>query len=167
MDETAPHSVPLADQWRWLSWVLMAIVAVAALAYGSLDAAGPQTEGERVSAIASTIRCPQCRGQSVAESNVPIALDIRADIRSRVAAGESDDEIRQVFIERFGRSIVLNPDSGGFTGLVWIVPVVAAALALAAITLAFARWRGEASALTTATDEDHSIVAAARRPPQR
>lgn len=156
------ESPSLVGQWRWLSWVLMAIVAVGALAYGAIDQGDPRTEGERVSAIASTIRCPQCRGQSVAESNVPIALDIRADIRNRVAAGESDDEIRQVFIERFGRSIVLNPDAGGFAGLVWIVPVVAAALAIAAIALAFARWRVEAAAIVTATDEDRSIVDAAR-----
>lgn len=146
-------------QWRWLSWVLMFIVGLAAFVIGSAGDTGPQSDGERVSQLAATIRCPQCRGQSVAESNVAIAREIRADIRNRIGAGETDDEIRQVYIERFGRSVVLTPDSGGFTGLVWIVPVVAAALAAGAIALAFQRWRAEAAALVSATEEDHRLVA--------
>jgi len=150
-------------QWRWLSWVLMAIIAGAALVIGATGDTGPQTDGERVSELAATIRCPQCRGQSVAESNVTIAREIRADIRERVAAGESDDEIRQVYIDRFGRSVVLTPDAGGFTGLVWVVPVVAAALGLAAVGFAFQRWRAEAAELVAATDEDRDLVERLRR----
>jgi len=149
-------------QWRWLSWVLMAIVAVAVLIVAATGDEGPQSDGERVSQLASTIRCPQCRGQSVSESNVTIAREIRADIRTRVAAGESDDEIRQVYIDRFGRSVVLTPDATGFTGLVWIVPVVAAGLALAAVSLAFQRWRAEAAEIAEATDEDRELVAKLR-----
>lgn len=140
----------------------MAIVAGAALIVGVSGETGSATEGERVSALASTIRCPQCRGQSVAESNVAIAREIRGDIRTRVAAGESDDQIRQVYIDRYGRSIVLTPDASGFTGLVWIVPVVAAGAAVAAVALAFQRWRVEAANELGATDEDHALVAAER-----
>ncbi|MEM7095531.1 MAG: cytochrome c-type biogenesis protein [Actinomycetota bacterium] len=150
------------DQWRWLTWVLMAIVAVAVLVVGATGDAGPQSDGERVADLAGTIRCPQCRGQSVAESNVTIAREIRADIRQRVAAGESDDAIRQVYIDRYGRSVVLTPDAGGFTGLVWIVPVVAAGCAVAAIGLAFRRWQIEAADVASASDEDRELVARLR-----
>jgi cytochrome c-type biogenesis protein CcmH len=152
----------LKAQWRWLSWALMAIIGISVLILGAAADGGPQSDGERMSQLAATIRCPQCRGQSVAESNVAIAREIRGDIRTRISAGESDDEIRQVYIDRYGRAIVLTPDSGGFTGLVWIVPVVAAALASAAVALAFQRWRVEASALATATDEDRELVAKLR-----
>ncbi len=123
----------------------MAIIAIAALTFGTIADGGTRTEGERVTALTSTIRCPQCRGQSVAESNVTIAREIRADIRTRVGAGETDAQIRQVYIDRFGRSIVLTPDGTGFTGLVWIIPVVAAALAVSVVGFAFSRWRREAS----------------------
>lgn len=150
-------------QWRWLSWVLMSIVVCATLIVGAVADEGVRTDGERVTALASTIRCPQCSGQSVAESNVTIAREIRADIRTRIAAGETDDEIRQVYIDRYGRSIVLTPDSGGFTGLVWVVPVVAAAVSMAAVGLAFRRWRLEAEALPDASDEDRELVADLRR----
>jgi len=152
-----------AKQWRWLTWVLMAIVGVTFLFLGTLNNSGPLSDGERVSELASTLRCPQCRGQSVSESNVAIAREIRADIRVRVAAGESDDQIRQAYIESYGRSILLNPDSGGFTGLVWIVPVVGIALAVAAIGLAFRRWANEAEQERTATDADHKLVEELRR----
>ena len=146
-------------QWRWLSWVLMFIVGGAAIIVGATGDSGPQSDGERVSQLAATIRCPQCRGQSVLESNVAIAREIRGDIRTRISDGETDDEIRQVYIQRYGRSIVLTPDSGGFTGLVWVVPVVAAALAAAALGLAFQRWKAEADSLVSATEEDHALVA--------
>ena len=161
--EQAPGTASFTRQWRWLSWVLMVIIAGAALLVGAVGDSGPETDGERVSQLASTIRCPQCRGQSVAESNVTIAREIRADIRERVAAGETDDQIRQVYIDRFGRSVVLTPDADGFTGLVWIVPVVAAALGLAAVGLAFQRWRAEAAQLAAATDEDRELVEQLRR----
>lgn len=153
----------IAAQWRWLSWTLMGIVAVAALIVGAAGDSGPASDGERVSQLASTIRCPQCRGQSVSESNVAIAREIRADIRTRIADGETDDEIRQVYIDQFGRSIVLTPDAGGFTGLVWIVPVIAAGLAVAAVGLAFRRWRVEAEAMAEATNEDRELVAELRK----
>ncbi len=151
------------SQWRWLSWVLMGIVVLSALIIGAAADSGPQSDGERMSQLAATIRCPQCRGQSVAESNVTIAREIRGDIRARIAAGETDDEIRQVYIDRYGRSIVLNPDSSGFTGLVWIVPVVAAATAAAAVGLAFQRWRVDAAEVEAASDEDRELVAELRR----
>lgn len=158
----AEDAASFATQWRWLSWVLMAIVAVAVLIVAGSADRSPASDGERVAQLSATIRCPQCRGQSVAESNVTIAREIRADIRSRVAAGESDDEIRQVYIDRYGRSVVLTPDGGGFTSLVWIVPVVAAALAVAAVAFAFQRWRREAAQIATATAEDRELVARLR-----
>ena len=51
------------------------------------------TDAERANAVARTIRCPQCRIESVAESNVGIAREIRADIARRIDAGETDDQI--------------------------------------------------------------------------
>lgn len=151
-------------QWRWLSWVLMAVVACAALIIGATGDVEPTSDGERVSQLANTIRCPQCRGQSVAESNVAIAREIRGDIRNRIAAGQTDDEIRQVYIDRFGRSVVLTPDGEGFTGLVWIVPVVAAAVGCAAVGMALFRWRNEAAVdkSDAVDDEDRELVEAAR-----
>jgi len=135
------------DQWRWASWVLMAIIAIAALIVGVADNDDAQTQGERVAAISATILCPQCTGQTVAQSNVAIARTIRADIATRVSAGESDDQIRQAYIENYGE---------------WIITA-----------FAFARWRralratgaegGGAEGDQAASDADRVLVDDARR----
>lgn len=142
------------------SWLIMSLALMAALVVGVADEAGPQTDAERANAVARTIRCPQCRSESVAESNVAIAREIRADIGRRIDSGESDDQIRQAYVERYDESILLTPSASGFTGLVWVVPVVAAAAALIIIILAFSRWRRDSTA--ELTEEDRRIVAQAR-----
>ncbi|MDH3752316.1 MAG: cytochrome c-type biogenesis protein CcmH [Acidimicrobiia bacterium] len=144
-----------------VSWTLIAIVAVAALAFGTLDEGGSTTNADRVFDLARSIRCPQCSGQSVAESDVAIAREIRADIAVRVDAGESDEAIQQVYVDRYGSSILLTPSGSGLEGLVWIIPIVGVAAAIVVLGFAFSRWRRAAPAM--ATDADVVLVDQARR----
>lgn len=123
---------------RWLPWLLMGVALSAALTVGIVDNDGPSTPAERSNALARTIRCPQCQGETVAESNVALAATIRADIRQRVDAGESDREIRQVYVDLYGEAVLLTPPSDGFGSALWIVPVVAVATAGAVLWVA---WR--------------------------
>lgn len=149
-----------------LSWSLLAIVAVAALVFGTLDDSGPRTNSDRVYDLARTINCPQCQGQSVAESDVAIAREIRADIAARVDAGQPDDAIRQAYIDRYGEWIVLTPSGEGLAGLVWVIPVVGVAAATIVLVAAFRGWRADAADAGIASDEDRAIVerALAERP---
>lgn len=126
---------------RSLSYVAMAVVAVVVLAVGALDRAGARTEDERVQAIAATIQCPACSGQSVAGSDASSARAIRAEIAERVAQGQSDDEIRGYFASRYGDQILLTPPSSGAGAVVWVAPVVAFAVAALGLALAFRRWQ--------------------------
>jgi len=144
-----------------VSWLLVAIVAVTVLAFGALDEGGPQTNNDRTFGISRTILCPQCTGQSVAESDVAIAREIRADIAERVDRGESDDTIRQVYVDRYGAEILLNPSGSGLAGMVWVIPVVG--VVAAAAVLGFAFWRANASPLVEASDADKELVDRARR----
>ena len=100
-----------------------------------------RTTEERVHDLASATRCPTCRSQSVAESGAPIAREIRTDIARRVEAGESDDQIRDFLVGRFGQDVLLTPPASGVAGLVWVIPVVAVVLAAAGLAVAFWRWR--------------------------
>ena len=61
---------------RWGSWALLAVVIVGALAVGTSDE-GPTTDAERAQRIATSVRCPTCRGQSVASSDAPAATNVR------------------------------------------------------------------------------------------
>jgi cytochrome c-type biogenesis protein CcmH len=124
-----------------VSWLLMTVVLLSALAIGASAAGGPRTNAQRVQAIGETIRCPTCRSQSVAESDSPAAKSIRVDLARRVDAGQTDDEIRSYFAGRFGEDILLTPSRSGLTGLVWALPVVALVIAIFGLGFTFARWR--------------------------
>ena len=127
---------------RWGSWVVLIVVVVAALVVGTTDT-GARSEEERIEAIASSVRCPTCRGQSVADSDAIAAENVRREIARRVREGESDDEIRNALAARFGEGIILTPSRSGLTGLVWVLPVAGAVVALAGLVFAFRRWRRE------------------------
>lgn len=123
---------------KWLPWALMGIALVAALAVGIVDADAPPTDAERATALARTIRCPQCQGETAAESNVAIAAAIRADIRERVDQGQSDAEIRQVYADLYGDSVLLTPPGEGFGSVLWVIPIVAVVVGAAVLGVA---WR--------------------------
>ena len=102
----------------------------------------PLTNADRVHALAGDFACPVCRGQSLGESDVPIARTIRSSIRTMVDDGRTDDEIRSVLVARFGEDIDYTPGGEGLTGLVWVLPVLAGGAAAVGLGLALVRWRG-------------------------
>jgi cytochrome c-type biogenesis protein CcmH len=135
---------------RALPWLALVVVVAGALVVGARDADGPATEAERVRAIAREVRCPTCRGLSAAESDAKAAQAIRDEVTSRVRAGESDGEIRAFLVSRYGRDILLRPEAGGVSALVWALPVAAVVCAAGGLVVAFHRWgsrtRGSPSA---------------------
>lgn len=141
---------------RRTSWAVMAVIVVVGLAVAALDDDGPRTPDERVRDLAATIRCPTCRSQSAADSESPAAKSIRAEIDRRVGAGQSDEEIRDYFASRFGEDILLTPRRSGLVGLVWVLPVVVAIVALGAVALALRRWRSRA--VSPPSDADRDLV---------
>lgn len=127
---------------RWGGWILLVVVVIGALVVGTRPS-GTKTDAERVQSIAKSVRCPTCRGQSVADSDAPAAANVRKDIERRVADGQSDDDIRSALADRFGDGILLTPPRSGVAGLVWVLPVLAVTAAAGGLTLAFRRWRRE------------------------
>ena len=130
---------------RRLAWAALTTAFVVMISYGSLAAGGELSDADRALAVAQSLRCPQCSGESVAESNVTAAREMRADISRRISDGQSGDDIRAIYAARYGEAILLTPPARGLASLVWIIPVVAGVLAVAALTLAFKLKRGETS----------------------
>jgi cytochrome c-type biogenesis protein CcmH len=145
---------------RSLPWVALAAVVVVTLAIVVWPRDGAPSESERVRAVGSELRCPDCESQSIAQSSTDTARAARADIRRRVAAGQSDAEIRQAYIDKFGPSILLKPESGGLGILVWGLPAAALVLGAGGLVLALRRWRREPH--LHATDADRELVQRAR-----
>ncbi len=144
---------------KLLGLLVPVAVVLVALAIGAGGSGGPTSDAERAQGIAGTVRCPTCRGQSVASSDAPAAGQIRAEIDRRVAAGEGDDEIRTSLVGAYGEGILLNPPSSGVAGLVWVLPVAGFVIAAAALALALRRWRGDP--VGPPTDDDRLLVAEA------
>ncbi len=142
---------------RTLSWMLLALVALVALLYGSFDAGDPETPSERAASLAATIACPQCSGQPVSESSAPIAQVIRAEIKEQVDQGRSDSEIRAYYVEQYGQWVNLNPSSSGFDSLVWISPFLVVGIALGGLTLAFSRRKSDSTGIELTKDEEEQI----------
>lgn len=143
---------------RLAFWAVVASVVVFALVAAARPQ-GPTTDGDRVTAIASELRCPVCQGLSVADSESPTARDIRNDIAKRVAAGQSTAEIRDAYVARFGKWVLLRPQRDGLSGLVWLVPPLAAAGGTAGLTVGLWRWRRQRR--YTASEADIELVARA------
>jgi cytochrome c-type biogenesis protein CcmH len=145
---------------RLLPVLALVAVVVGALAIGSSSGDGDPSPAARTRRLAAGLRCPVCQGLSVADSPSPTARAISADIRRRVEAGESDGDIRQAYVDRYGEWVLLQPAGSGLGALVWALPVAALLLAAGGLALAFRRWRGDVPAAVT--EDDRQLVERAR-----
>lgn len=102
-------------------------------AYRQLD--DPAKEA-KAKALMETLRCLQCQGQSIADSDAPIAGDMRHQVRERIQAGEDPEAIRAWLVERYGDYVSYAPK---ITLKTW--PLYAAPLAFLALALLIARRR--------------------------
>jgi cytochrome c-type biogenesis protein CcmH len=137
---------------RWGPWIGLAVVVVIALAV-VVWPNGDQSPAARAHALETELKCPECQGLSVADSQAPTSRAIRTDIKRRIARGESDAEIRQAYVDDYGESILLSPQDSGISLIVWVLPVVVLALGATGIVFALRRNRGEPHLHPTAADE--------------
>ncbi|MDG1479555.1 MAG: cytochrome c-type biogenesis protein CcmH [Myxococcota bacterium] len=79
----------------------------------------------RTDALADILRCPVCQGMSVADSREDASLAMKERIREMVAAGYSDEQIIDYFVDRYGEGIVLLPDNRHW--MIWLLPLLALA----------------------------------------
>lgn len=87
-----------------------------------LPAPAADSAGTRARALDSELRCMTCQGETIAESQADLAADMRAEVRRRIAAGESDAQIKAYFVSRYGDYILMRPPVQGNTLLLWLAP---------------------------------------------
>lgn len=92
----------------------------------------PAKEAEAMRLMHS-LRCIQCQGQSIADSDAPMAGTMRAEVRQQIAEGQKPDAIRDWMIGRYGEWVSFEPDMKGAGLLLWIAPLL---IFLAAIWVA-------------------------------
>lgn len=126
-----------------------ALVALALLAAGPALADAPlpdPAQEQRAQALAREIRCVVCENEPISHSSADMAVDMRQVVRDRIKAGDTDQQVRDYFSNRYGEFVLLRPPVDAGTMALWGLPLILLALGVGGIMLA--RRAG-----TTAVDE--------------
>ena len=140
---------------KWGPWALLVVVAAVVLAIGLQRGGGPATLDARVAQLAGQLRCPVCHGETVAQSQSSVSVEIRAEIRADLQKGESQGQIFSSLVASYGQSILEKPQANGISVVVWVLPVVAVLLGAVGVVLIVRRWGsgGDPDGSPVAADE--------------
>ncbi len=78
----------------------------------------------RYSSLTHELRCMQCQNQSIADSPVGLASDLRSEVRDMLIAGKSDEDIRDFMVARYGEFILFRPRFSARNAWLWLLPAV-------------------------------------------
>jgi cytochrome c-type biogenesis protein CcmH len=102
--------------------------------------------------LSRELRCMVCQNQSIDDSEAPLARDLRLLVRERIAAGDSDAQVIDFLVARYGEFVLLKPRVNQHTLLLWLVPP------LALLGGGFALWRYSRRRPKSGDDPDESVV---------
>ena len=105
----------------WLTALVLAAVTWPVAAVDVDRMPTPELQA-RYDDLSHELRCMQCQNQSIADSPVGLASDLRRDVREQLLAGKSDEEIRDSMVARYGNFILFRPPFEPRTAWVWIAP---------------------------------------------
>jgi len=134
---------------NWFVAMLLILALPAAAGEAQPLAADPALEA-RLKALSQELRCLVCQNQTLADSNAPLAEDLRREIRVQMAQGKNDREVVEYLVERYGNFVRYRPPLEGATTLLWFGPV---ALLLDGIGVLFVVLRRRAAAAPAEGEE--------------
>ena len=115
----------------------------------------------RAREISAGLRCLVCQNQSIDDSDAQLAKDLRLLVRERLAAGSSDQEVRDYLVQRYGEFVLLKPTFKAHNLLLWLAPVLV--LALGALGVFAALRRRSPPSSTLDDDEQKALDAVLKR----
>ncbi len=117
------HFIPFRAFASIVSFILLLSFSLSILAE-SIEAKAFSSDAQEVRyrALIDDIRCPVCQGQSIAGSNAGLAKDLREQVRKMIIKNNSNDEIRQFMVDRYGDFVVFKPPVNKNTYLLWFAP---------------------------------------------
>ena len=141
---------------RLMLLLAMAVLSLLAAGHPVFAAEGLSPEALK---IANELNCPVCEGQSVRDSNSQLAGEMRQLIQQMLDAGQTPDQIKAYFVQRYGVGILRDPPKEGFVWTLWWGPVVGLVIGIAVLTLYF-QSRKRPSAVQPADETDLTDVEA-------
>jgi len=112
------------------------------------------TQEARARDISGDIRCLVCQNQSILDSNADLAKDLRQIVRERITLGDSDAEVRDYLVRRYGDWVLLDPPFKITTYLLWIGPAVIFLIGAILMIIFLRGRRGQAQEAATAITRD-------------
>jgi cytochrome c-type biogenesis protein CcmH len=138
--------------------LLLSLVALPALAVEPRERLADPALEARARALSQELRCLVCQNESIDESNADLAHDIRALLRERIAAGDSDAQVRRFLVSRYGAFVLLQPPLEPATYALWFGPPAALALAALGIALRLRRARAAPAPAPLSDDERRHLA---------
>src|ERR671919_1914266 len=99
------------------------VIFMLAMLAAGVCAQNPELE-KRVNALADELRCLVCQNQTLADSNAPLAVDLRNQIREQLAKGASEREVREFMVARYGDFVLYRPPLKASTLALWFGPFI-------------------------------------------
>ena len=150
---------------RTILAAMLFLLALALPGHAALDPAemleDPAAEA-RARAISKELRCMVCQNQSIDDSDAELARDLRAVVRDRIRAGDSDEEVFDFVVERYGDFVLMTPPFTPATWLLWLAPGLVLIIGGGVALLVLHRARGRAE--TRLTPEEEARLAALTGP---
>ena len=112
----------------------------------------------RAREISRNLRCPVCQGEDIDDSNAPISRDLRLAVRERLMAGDSNAQVVDYVVARYGEFVLFTPRAAGSSLILWLAGP-AMLLAGAGIALAMSRRRAVAAEAESLTEADKTRLA--------
>ncbi len=144
---------------RWPTALSLALfsslftVSMLSLAQEAPPAAEDPVLEKRVQKLSAELRCLVCQNQSLADSNADLAVDLRNQVREMMQAGQSDAQIREFMVARYGDFVLYDPPVKSATLLLWLGPFVLLIVAGAALIIYLRRRDRELPAQVLSDDE--------------
>ncbi len=147
---------PPATRLLLIACCLLLVALLPAFAQPTPNTPPPDFSAQ-VFEVARELRCPVCQGESAAESNAGVALEMRRIIAEQLSQGKDKQDIKAFFVSRYGDWILYEPPRSGLTLWVWLSPLVGFGL------LGYGLWRYQAllktRAKTVSTDVSDEEIA--------
>ena len=112
---------------------------------------------DRARSISQGLRCLQCRNESIDESNAGIAKDLRLLVRARLVDGDSDTEVMDYIVARYGEYVLLRPNGLGINLVLWLAGPALFLIALAGLLAVQRRSKLNALAQGLSEEEEKEI----------
>jgi cytochrome c-type biogenesis protein CcmH len=148
------NTLRLIRPWLLLLVLVASVIAVPAVRAVDVDSMPTPELQQRYDDLTHELRCMQCQNQSIADSPVGLAQDLRRDVREQLIAGKTDQQIRDAMVARYGNFILFRPPFKPATAWVWLAPFVLLLIA-AFVTVRILRQRSRLLASDDSAIEDN------------